>query len=139
MPKAGADAVGKVYIYNNTTIELTVTLNGANLASKVPAGIPSQTEAFKFGVLAVDRVNAPSTDDPLFADTNQMNIRYSGYSLNFSVTVPRRPPFQLRDNMQMVVNSDGYVLAGNGVYIESSYKPKTLRVETRGASKSKKK
>lgn len=136
MPKAGADPVGKVYIYNNTTIELTVTLNGANLASKVPAGTPSSTEAFKFGTLAVDRVNSKSTDEPLFAEDNTMKIRYSGYSLEFTVNIPRRN-FPIKDYLQMVVNADGYVVTFNGVLIDYKFPPAALRVETRGASKKK--
>ena len=136
MPKAGADPFGKVYIYNNMTYDLTVTLNGANLASKVPAGTPSQTEAFKFGTTSVDRVNSVTTDEALFAEQNTMRIRYSGYSLDVTVNIPRRV-FPIKDNLQMVINSDGYVLTSNGVLIDYKYLPSVQRVETRGASKKK--
>lgn len=125
---ATADPVGKVYLFNNTTHELTITLNGATLSSTVPAGTPSSTEAFKFGILAVDRVNAPVTDDPKFADKSLLDIRYSGYSLHFEVVIPRRN-FPLKDNLQMVINKDGYVLADSGDLVQYQYQPAVQRME----------
>lgn len=121
---------GKVYFYNSTTVELTVTLNGATLRDgRVPAGKPSTSEEFEFGVASVARVNSPTTDDPVFAEKNSMLIEYvgTGYRHGFEVNIPRRQA-PLSDDLQLIVNDDGYVLSLEGRLIEYSFKDKAQRL-----------
>jgi hypothetical protein len=71
--KGAKGAKGVVYVFNTTSLGITVTLNGNALKDIDPAGSDGTPSA-----LPVPRSDATSIGDPVFAGTNSLQVMFSG-------------------------------------------------------------
>jgi hypothetical protein len=72
-------AKGVVYVFNTTSLEIRVALNGNPLEKTEPAGSDGAPSA-----LPVPRSDATSIDDPVFAATNALRVMFPGSSNRYS-------------------------------------------------------
>ena len=83
-------ATGKVYIYNTTNQPVKVELNDTDLEGRIPAnsGRENGYLPVSHADAVVDRSDATSTPDAVFATNNTLEIKFSGTSNKYpTVTI----------------------------------------------------
>ena len=99
-------AKGVVYVFNTTSLQIRVTLNGNPLPKIDPAGSDGTPS-----VLHVPRSDATSIDDPVFAATNTLQVMFSGSSNSYSAVNIDPVQYSTNKNLALYLFHGHLVLA----------------------------
>ena len=82
-------ATGKVYIYNTTNQAIKVELNDTDLEGRIPPNNGREGEYLPVPSpdAVVDRSDASSTPDAVFATTNTLEVKFSGSSNKYPIEI----------------------------------------------------
>lgn len=109
-------AYGKVYLYNTTMNDGTLTINGKS-ADTLPAATATAGKALAFGTKAVERANSPTTNEPKFATKTRLVIDFNGYSLEHEIEI-KPGKYKIEKDIQLVVFSSGWLVLYEGEQIQ---------------------
>ena len=104
-------AEGNVYLFNTTNQKIRVTLNDNPLPPIPPA--PGEGGNYQASYIIVERSDATSIDDPVFAQNNTMMIMFPGVSNHYS-TVSVNPATSSSNNDLLL-----YIFYGSIVLVDA--------------------
>ncbi|MDT5295768.1 MAG: hypothetical protein QOJ76_2648 [Acidobacteriota bacterium] len=111
--------MGNVYLFNTTLQELTLTINGVQTASKLPA-MTSTAEGFKFGTSIIARTEDAKPRKPVFGDENTLAVSRKQGTDNYTVSIdPDQHP--LEQDLQMVIFYKGMVMSYGGLVLQNNF------------------
>jgi hypothetical protein len=105
-------ATGQVYVFNTTSVSIKLTLNGNQLPSlgRAAGGDGGYTPVS----MSVPRSDATSIDDPVFAQTNTLTVKFPGTSNNYSTV--NIDPVSYSTNKDLLL----YIFYGHMVLVDST-------------------
>jgi hypothetical protein len=105
-------ATGVVYVYNTTSVNIKLALNGNQLPTLPHAA--GKDGSYAAASMTVPRSAATSIDDPVFAQTNTLTVKLPGMSNNYpSVSID---PIGFATNKDLLL----YIFYGYMVLVDAS-------------------
>ncbi|HKR50518.1 MAG TPA: hypothetical protein VJT72_13270 [Pseudonocardiaceae bacterium] len=96
-----AASLGRIYVFNATPHDITLVLNRKSVPKSKLAGI-EQEKGYVPNMVAVDRSEETTTDKPIFATKNSLDVIFEGVPYNFQVSIPPKD-YPLAKDIQLYI------------------------------------